>query len=221
MEEVVRGLARSALAVFGLALVVAACRQYLPTNRYLQLRSSSEHVSAAANVQGKFDHAAHAEPLASVDATCLDCHRFDVLIETSNEDLGRALARRALFAGTGACHFCHVQPETRMPTAPHTCMTCHDNLEALRPEDHDLSWIRVHASVAQTNPTRCEDCHRQSYCIECHQARDSIETLVHERNFRYFHAVEARANPMKCARCHRQDFCIRCHQQGSAHLGEE
>jgi hypothetical protein len=201
------------VVVLGLAVLAAACRQYLPTNRYLQLRGE-KHKRVTVDVRHKFDHAAHATPLASANATCIACHRFDVLIETSNEQVGRELATRALHGGSAACHFCHVDESTRMPAAPGPCATCHDDLEPLRPDDHDLSWLRVHARMAQVNPSRCDLCHRQAECIDCHQKRDTIETKVHERNYRFFHSIEARANPMKCGACHREDFCIRCHQKG-------
>jgi hypothetical protein len=204
---------KTVVVVLGLAVLAAACRQYLPTNRYLQLRGE-KHTWIKVDVRSKFDHAAHATALASAHAPCIACHRFDVLIETSNEQLGRELAARALDAGSAACHFCHVDEATRVPAAPRPCATCHDDLEPLRPEDHDLSWLRVHASMAQVNPSRCDLCHQQAQCIDCHQKRDTIETKVHERNYRFFHSIEARANPMKCGACHREDFCIRCHQKG-------
>lgn len=209
------------LILLALTLLGGACRQYLPSNRYLEFREGTAHKSAAASVRGKFNHGSHERPLASAGATCVDCHRFDLSLGAHEEQAGRELAGRALLAGTLACHFCHVEPITRQRGAPSVCATCHDDLELLRPEDHDLAWIRVHASVARTDPTRCDNCHRQADCIACHQNRDSLETLVHERNFRFFHSVEARANPMKCGRCHREDFCIRCHQKGRVHAGEE
>ena len=199
---------------------MVACRQYLPTNRDLQLRSGSGQATAAANVRGKFDHAKHEAALGSVGASCVDCHRFDLLIETSNEEQARELATRALFGGTAACHVCHVRAATRMSAAPTLCSTCHDDLEPLRPDDHDLSWERVHAGMARTDPVSCETCHRQTECIGCHQSRNSIETRVHERNFRFFHSVQARANPMQCGSCHREDFCIQCHKKGKLRSGE-
>ena len=196
-----------------LAALVAACRQYLPQNRYLRLRASSQ-VGSTADARGKFDHERHAKPLASVRVTCLDCHRFDAQIETSNEALADALSRSALYPGSTACHFCHRESDTKMSGAPGACVTCHENLRPLRPADHDVAWLTVHGSMAQVDPERCESCHRQAECISCHQTRDSIQTLVHERNFRFFHSIEARANPARCGICHREDFCIRCHLHG-------
>jgi len=209
-----------AAALLAVAALAIACRQYLPTNRYLQLRGGSGQATAAANVRGKFDHERHEAALGKLDVTCVDCHRFDLLIDTANDELARDLDGRALFGGTGSCHFCHVQSTTRVGTAPGECRTCHADLKPLRPEDHDLSWDRVHARMAQTDPVSCETCHRQSECISCHQSRNTIETRVHERNFRFFHSAEVRANPMKCGSCHRQDYCIRCHQRGKVHSGE-
>jgi hypothetical protein len=214
-----RRFAAAALALLTVAVLAMACRQYLPTNRYLQLRGEPRSPKAAANVRGRFDHAVHDAALGSIDATCVDCHRFDLLIDAADDAHARELAGRALFGGTGSCHYCHVHAESRQAAAPTTCYTCHSDLGPLRPEDHDLSWQRVHATKAQTDPVSCETCHRQPECIRCHQSRNTIETRVHERNFRFFHGAQARANPMQCGTCHRVDFCIRCHQKGELNEG--
>jgi nitrate/TMAO reductase-like tetraheme cytochrome c subunit len=200
--------------------VVSACRQYLPSNRYLQLRQPSEAARSTADARRKFNHANHAAILASQHVTCLYCHRFDALIETGNDEMARELVARALYPGNAACHFCHVDIDTRLAKAPHTCTTCHDNLQALRPADHDVAWLKVHSSMSRANPERCTNCHRQSFCIDCHERRDTIQTRVHDRNFRFFHSVQARANPMQCGSCHREDFCINCHKQRNVDVGQ-
>jgi len=205
--------ALAVLVVVSLVAAAAACRQYLPQNRYLRLRTSPQ-MRSTADARGKFDHQRHAKPLASLRVTCLDCHRFDAQIETSNEGLADELSRSALFPGSTPCHFCHRESATKMTGAPDACATCHENLRPLRPADHDVAWLKVHGSMARVEPERCGSCHRQAECISCHQSRDSIQTLVHERNFRFFHSIEARANPARCGICHREDFCIRCHLHG-------
>ncbi len=199
------------------ATLFVACRQYLPTNRYLQPRSSNPAQSTA-DARNKFDHAAHSSVLASANITCADCHRFDVTLGTANEEMAKEQSLRALYPGSEACHYCHLPSDTKMTAAPSACTTCHTNLAPLRPEDHDLAWSKVHAAMARANPERCEGCHRQAECINCHERRDTIQTVVHDRNFRFFHGIEARANPMQCGSCHREDFCIRCHQQGKVDL---
>jgi hypothetical protein len=209
---IVRGAA-AALAVAGLV----ACRDVLPTNRYLQPRATSARRSTA-DARGKFDHALHAATFLRTDVVCGDCHRFDLVLDTGNEEMASELSMRALHPGATACHYCHGPSDTKMPAAPDACTTCHENLLPLRPASHDLAWSKVHAAMAQADPTQCETCHHQSQCIECHQRRDTIQTVVHERNFRFFHSIEARANPMQCGSCHREDFCIRCHQQGKVEL---
>ncbi len=209
------------LAAFALALAVlaAACRQYLPSNRYLQLRQSpAETEKSTADALAKFNHAHHHAVFEKAGVTCLECHRFDLLIGSSNDEMARELSHSALYPGAVACHFCHKDAATRMPAAPHACTTCHGNLEAIKPLDHEVAWMKVHANAAAGDPQRCETCHRQSFCIDCHQRRDTIQTRVHDRNFLSVHSVEARANPMKCGSCHREDFCIRCHQQGNVEL---
>jgi len=209
----VKRLAALLLVALSLGAALAACRQYLPQNRYMRLRASSPAQSTA-DARGKFDHQRHSGPLTSLGVTCLDCHRFDARIETSKEELANELSRSALYPAGTACHFCHRESATKMSGVPDACTTCHENLRPLRPADHDVAWLKVHANMARDQPARCESCHRQAECISCHQSRDSIQTLVHERNFRFFHSIEARANPAKCGSCHREDFCIRCHLRG-------
>jgi hypothetical protein len=214
----VKYLATLVLATVGAAVLVTSCRQYLPSGRYLQLRRQA-NMNSTADARHKFDHRQHARSLATANATCIDCHRFDAKTETGNEELAQELSAEAQYPGSGACHFCHVSSETRMAGAPSACTTCHENLTPLRPADHDVAWLHVHAGVARTDPTRCESCHQQTFCIDCHQRRDTIQTRVHDRNFRFFHSIQARANPIQCSSCHREDFCIRCHQRGS--LGDQ
>lgn len=198
-------------------LSFVACRQYLPSNRYLQLRHAPQ-TDSTADARNKFNHARHDGTLTARGVACLDCHRFDASIETTKPEVAKELSRRAMHPGSTACHSCHIDAETRMSSAPAQCTTCHENLQPLRPADHDLSWSRLHASVARTQPLQCATCHQQTECVDCHQRRDTIQTRVHERNFRFFHAVAARANPMQCGSCHRQDYCVGCHQQGKVNL---
>lgn len=210
-----RPSARLALTCLLSGLLIVACRQFMPTNRYLQKRAAPSR--STADARGKFDHNRHAKTLQAAHVTCLDCHRFDLQIEADDPQLAKELSARALQPGSAACHFCHGPGETAIDNAPHACSTCHENMTALRPANHDLSWDRVHAQLARTNPAQCETCHRQAECIDCHQRRDTVRTRVHERNFRFFHGIEATANPMECSSCHRQNFCISCHQNGQTY----
>lgn len=206
--------------VLATATILAACRQYLPTNRYLQMRQPSQTTQSTKDARDKFNHARHTKALAQTGVTCIDCHHFNVLIDTGSEAMARDLAAHALYPGSAACHFCHVSAETRVSTAPPACTTCHENLQPLLPENHQIAWLKVHSSAAQTNPAQCENCHRSSFCIDCHERRDTIQTRVHQRNFRFFHSIEARANPRQCGSCHREDFCINCHQAGKVGLDQ-
>ena len=207
-------------AILVAAVVASACRQYLPSNRYLQLRQPSRAARSTADASRKFNHDRHGLILGTANLTCMDCHRFDALIETGNEEMARELSSRALYPGSAACHFCHIASDTRVATAPQACTTCHENLEPLRPIDHDVAWLKVHSTAAQANPERCQSCHQQALCIDCHSRRDTIQTRMHDRNFRFFHSVQARANPMQCGSCHRLDFCINCHKQGNVSIGQ-
>lgn len=206
---------RIGMMLIATVAMVPGCRQYLPTNRYLQPRTSASALQSTADARNKFSHSRHASALAAADVTCVDCHRFDELIDAGNEQLARELSARAQYPRGTACHYCHTAADTRVAKAPSACTTCHQNLTPLTPEDHQVAWLKVHASMAQANPARCESCHTQAFCIDCHDRRDSIQTRMHERNFRFFHSIEARANPMQCGSCHREDFCSNCHKQGN------
>lgn len=201
-------------AWLALVVTVAACRNVMPTNRFLQPRPASRASLSTADARHKFDHGLHDKPLHSAGLICVDCHQFAVKIETGNEELAKALSAHAQYPGSAACHSCHAQDNTQTAAAPRTCTTCHENLLPLLPDNHKVAWSKAHATVARTDPAQCENCHRQNECIDCHARRDTIETRVHERNFRFYHSVQARANPMQCGSCHRVDYCINCHQQG-------
>ena len=209
------GALTAALALLGL---LAACRQYLPSNRYLQVRASHPLTPSTRDARGKFNHAGHAARLAAAHVTCVDCHRFDVLLDAPTDAMARDLSMHAQYPGGEACHYCHSPGDTHLAEAPSACTTCHEDLTALRPPDHEVAWLKVHAGMARNNQAPCESCHRHAFCIDCHDRRDTIQTRMHERNFRFFHSVQARANPMQCGSCHREDFCINCHQQGKVDL---
>jgi hypothetical protein len=206
--------ARSVLLLLACVTFWAACREYMPTNRYLQKRARPDVTTSAMAARGLFDHARHFDTLAAHDLSCIDCHSFDMRIETSDKPLAARLSRVGQYSSGEACHYCHKEAATKVMEAPGTCLTCHDNLLALKPDDHDIAWLRVHANATRADPQSCANCHAQSYCINCHQRRDTIQTVVHDRNFRFTHSIVARANPMQCGSCHRQDYCTQCHQQG-------
>jgi hypothetical protein len=202
--------------IVGIAALIAfvgACRSLLPTNRYLQPRSARESQSTA-EARGKFHHGKHTAILEEQGIACVDCHVFNLPIEAEDESMARELSAHAMYPGSASCHFCHKPGPTHVSAAPSECTTCHENRAPLKPQNHDLAWMKVHSSMARAQPEQCESCHRQAQCINCHQRRDTIQTVVHERNFRFFHSVEARANPMSCGSCHRQDFCTNCHEKG-------
>lgn len=202
--------------VLGCAVALAACRQFvqLPQNSFLQLRQGPKPSMSTADARQYFEHDQHAKPFATAGVQCMDCHRFDLAIESGDPKVYEPLSMHALIPGSGACHFCHREGPNKMAAAPSTCRTCHTNMAPLKPEDHQIAWLKVHGTEARANPARCEDCHRQSYCVDCHERRDSIQTISHERNFFFVHGIQARTDPMQCSACHREDFCINCHLLG-------
>jgi hypothetical protein len=213
----VKRLGSAVLVATAAAAALAACRQLLPLpqNRILQPRSVARVSTSTADARQYFEHDKHAPAFAAHEIQCIDCHRYDFVIDTGDPKLYQPLSAHAVIPGSAACHFCHVEGEGKLTNAPGACTTCHTNLAPLMPDDHQIAWLRVHGTQARANPTQCESCHRQSQCIDCHERRDSVQTIAHERNFRFLHGIEARTNPMQCSACHREDFCINCHLQGN------
>ena len=206
------------LCTLAAVTVITACRQFMPTNRYLQPRRSPLISSSTRDALGRFNHPLHASILAAHEITCADCHRFDVRIDTSNDQMARELSSMSQIPRSTPCHFCHIEHDTRVAAAPSACTTCHQNILPLRPPNHDVAWLKVHGTVAPGEPTQCESCHKPAYCINCHEARDTIQTVMHDRNYLTYHSVDARANPMQCGNCHRPDYCSNCHAQGKPNL---
>lgn len=204
-----------ALAV-ACAAALAACRQLLPMpqNSLLQPRQGPRVSKSTADARQYFEHDQHAKAFGNAGIQCIDCHRFDFVIDSGDPKLYQPLAAHALYPGSATCHFCHQDGPGKMAAAPSACTTCHTNLAPLKPENHQIAWLKVHGSEARGNPVQCESCHRQSYCVDCHNRRDDIQTIAHERNFITLHGIEARTDPMKCSACHREDFCINCHLFG-------
>jgi len=200
---------RASVVLLSLMAALAACREYMPANRFLRPRPAPN--ASTADARHKFTHQRHAAILAQQALVCGDCHRFDAQIDTGAAPLAASASRAALFPGSAACHFCHGPSETRLAAAPSACTTCHTNLDPLLPENHQIGWQRAHGAVASADPVACQNCHRDSFCINCHQNRDSILTFVHDRNYLSLHSVDARANPIQCGSCHREDFCLNCH----------
>lgn len=203
------------LGALAVAALLVACRDHMPTNGFLRLRSSPKASASTSDARRRFDHARHATVLAREQITCAECHRFDARIETGNKALAAAMSSAAQLPGGKACHYCHGPSATRIAEAPSACTTCHTNLAPLLPENHQIAWMRVHASVASADPASCQNCHRDAFCINCHQNRDSILTFVHQRNYLSYHSVDARANPIECGNCHRVDFCTNCHARAA------
>lgn len=210
-----------ALAAVVLALGAAACRDVMPTNSFLRMRPQATESRSTKDARRKYSHEKHAKVLGEQALACGTCHRFDATIGPSEPGLAGALSTAGQRPGSAACHACHGVPVEgadagtaagiRMAGAPSACLSCHSNMLPLLPENHQVAWLRVHASVASADPVECQDCHRDSFCVNCHQNRDDQLTFVHDYNYISFHSVDARANPIQCGNCHREDFCAGCH----------
>jgi hypothetical protein len=211
----VTSLRRTGWGLLAVVLALTACRDYLPSNRYLRPRSAAQTSMSTAEARHKFDHARHAKIYTEKGTGCVDCHRFDAKIQAGDESVAAAVSGAALYPGGAACHYCHGPSDTQIAAAPSACTTCHSNLTPLLPSDHQVAWLRAHGATASANPVACQSCHRDAFCINCHQNRDTLLTFMHDRNYLSFHSVDARANPIQCGSCHREDFCRNCHARAT------
>lgn len=148
-------------------------------------------------------HFKHFERFNAFGVPCALCHQ-------TPDSFNRQKVNRM------GCHHCHNNPQSPSSKAARfKCTTCHKNLLQVRPENHNLSWIERHQSIAKQDKQYCYKCHKSFFCTECHQNRDFVNKRMHSRNFRYYHSIEARSNPRTCTNCHQKTFCKDCHAKSN------
>lgn len=164
----------------------------------------------------RFDHSKHERALARQGVSCVACHQVGA---TADGPWGRdRLADTFLQPPDGACHQCHAPGQgglgagRGMNSAPGTCATCHDRVEA--PVTHEAGWLATHGQQAAFEAASCRDCHSRSTCVECHDRRENVSRSVHDAAWLTVHGIVARASPAGCDTCHAQSECTSCH--GSA-----
>jgi hypothetical protein len=157
-----------------------------------------------------FRHGLHEDILDKQGFECLDCHKF---LKIEGRDFKRSIevSGIGLYPRKAICHFCHVEPETRVGKAPVACTTCHMDMNRIKPETHVMEWKKFHAADAKKDRQSCNNCHKEWFCTDCHMKRDTIRTAMHPRPYRFFHSVEAQIDPARCGACHTIRFCIDCH----------
>lgn len=147
-----------------------------------------------------FDHTKHHTYFSALNTSCELCHK-------TPDSYSRA------GADAEGCHSCHNNAQSpSKKAADFKCITCHKNLESVKPKDHFLNWLSTHQTRAKEDKKGCLKCHQGYFCTACHQQRDTIDQTAHSRNYRYTHSIEARSNPQKCDRCHQVAFCKECHE---------
>ncbi|GAB4409012.1 MAG: hypothetical protein OHK0056_10620 [Bacteriovoracaceae bacterium] len=157
-----------------------------------------------------FNHEKHRDVFNKFNLSCTECHSFSVKANDPGP-LGQPIGRGFLKANQQSCHQCHLQKAA--VGTPTQCILCHKNENGLKPEDHNLNWIKRHAFAARLDQSSCMECHQQNNCSECHFKRDQMNPKVHRGNFRLTHSIDARSNPASCVQCHQQQqFCSTCHQ---------
>lgn len=161
----------------------------------------------------RFPHADHVKRLsktaASKDAVCTTCHDM-----SGNNTM----------PSESTCTTCHTAQN-----APNDCTTCHvtdpktkrlkTNLatRTLKPNNHDVDWIKRHAAIAKSMPDNCASCHTEDQCADCHVEQLATPFAVHPPDFLAAHSLSARAEPGTCGDCHNaQTFCLQCHIEADA-----
>lgn len=124
----------------------------------------------------KFSHEAH---LAKEGVDCARCH--GALVDKNIMGTGKGAI------GHAVCFECHDGH-----AAPNECEGCHDNIERVRPLDHEVDYVHTHQFSARGAAQQCEQCHREStLCSDCHTG-DNVLFMTHDRNFIFTHAEPAR-----------------------------
>ncbi len=152
-----------------------------------------------------FDHAKHDKHLQKAKLDCVSCHAT-----------GMSGTSADLPPPRSACHGCHLGTFAEAPRrAQSSCTTCHDNLLAIRPDDHNAAWTHSHADAARSLRASCDDCHEGRWCVSCHLDRGPMTDNPHAVGFRMTHGVEARLDPARCSSCHTATMCSNCHSTGA------
>lgn len=136
------------------------------------------------------------------------------------------------------CNTCHNDVK-----ASNVCESCHIDMAALRPKDHNRTdFVHEHKMIARMSTATCAMCHTQESCSECHNGSDLTKvdvpgrdlmtlrsprltandrgqgqriTKVHDLNFKFTHGLSAKGKTTECQTCHDQrTFCTPCHEAG-------
>jgi hypothetical protein len=159
-----------------------------------------------------FDHAEHADALERAGLGCVACHPVGLRRRIAPD---RAEAVPLPAPPRSACHACHVGEVARAGRgAPMECSLCHDVRAELRPADHALDWIALHAAAARAPDQACSSCHTTASCLDCHDRRGAGAASPHGVGFARFHGVEAQLDPRRCSTCHTEASCTACHTSG-------
>src|SRR5207245_556706 len=105
--------------------------------------------------------------------------------------------------------------------APTACITCHLDIQRVKPRTHTAEWLTRHGAYAKTDPVGCTSCHKAApmlllaslktetkqtaftqlvgsqFCSNCHSRQNP-----HPTGFQRTHGQIALANSAKCATCH-------------------
>jgi hypothetical protein len=121
------------------------------------------------------------------------------------------------------CVDCHADPHKG--TAGPDCNLCHTpstfrvlsgGARALRPSDHDRTWLRKHAllpfddSDLLADGRACARCHGTPTCDRCHR---TVRPKSHTALWRVRgHGTAAAFDAENCRICHVTGSCIQCHR---------
>jgi hypothetical protein len=169
----------------------------------------------------RFPHAKHVG--AASAGACTTCH-------ASGKSAGEPV-----MPSMQSCLSCHDGK-----TAPDQCTTCHitdpstrrlktiwgrdpAGRRTLKPDNHEVDWLKRHGAIAKSNGVECASCHREADCATCHTESLQKPWQVHPPNYTTMHAIDARSSGRgDCTDCHTVDsFCTSCHMRSGVTMIEK
>ncbi len=193
----------------GLLLLVVTMSSFANESTNNELGYSVKNSKLKSPLNKLYSHGHHLSYFTNMGVKCVDCHNFSIKTQKTGP-LAPLVDMRTLSPSRKVCHECHLG-QISIPRR-NQCSLCHDDVDALKPKDHNLAWKSRHGVKAQFDSDSCKQCHQQNECSECHIQRDNMNPRVHRGNFKYMHSISARAKPASCVNCHQsQSFCNDCH----------
>ena len=182
--------------------VCADCHDVDDESNCNQCHSNVEEPAAATRIvdyNTLFSHEKH----IGADLECTTCH---------GQVDGIGIGQHMKLPDMVACMDCHQTKSVSID-----CRTCHTANERIKPESHDLAFLRTHGNISTAFVSQaqmgkdCATCHTTNFCQDCHEG-ENIDRFAHPLNYEFTHALSAQGKERNCTTCHEdREFCSSCH----------